>query len=117
GSKLGLQRGVPDFSFDADPASGVSVYDSVRCQGMSGWLVFGGTSVASPSLAGIVNLAGNRYSSSAQELNAVYSSLPPSPNYSTNFRDVTSGSAGNNTASAGWDFVTGLGSDQGLSGK
>src|SRR5229473_7356000 len=47
------QRSAPDFSFDADPNTGVSVYDSTRCQGFSGWLVFGGTSVSSPSLAGI----------------------------------------------------------------
>src|SRR5213596_2512176 len=55
------RRSAPDFSFDAYPHSGVSVYDSTQCQGLSGWLVFGGTSVSSPSLAGIVNLAGHFY--------------------------------------------------------
>ncbi len=54
---VGSQRGVPDFSFDADPNTGVAVYDSTRCQGLQGWMVFGGTSVSSPALAGIVNLA------------------------------------------------------------
>ena len=60
-------RGAPDFSFDADPYTGVSAYDSTSCQGMSGWMVFGGTSVSSPSLAGIVNSAGGN-SSTANEL-------------------------------------------------
>ena len=66
------RRSAPDFSFDADPHSGVSVYDSTQCQGLSGWLVFGGTSVSSPSLAGIVNLAGHFYSSSTSELTTMY---------------------------------------------
>jgi hypothetical protein len=39
------QRSAPDFSFDADPNTGVSIYDSTSCQGLSSWLVFGGTSV------------------------------------------------------------------------
>ena len=109
---VGSQRGVPDFSFDADPNSGVSVYDSTSCQGMSGWLVFGGTSVASPSLAGIVNLAGSFASNSNTELTTIYGGLG-----SGNFRDIVSGTAGSFSAAMGWDFVTGVGSNQGLSSK
>jgi len=56
-ARVGSRRGAPDVSFDADPNSGVAVYDSTPCQGLSGWLVFGGTSVAAPSLAGVFNLA------------------------------------------------------------
>jgi kumamolisin len=110
---VGTQRGVPDFSFDADPNSGVSVYDSTRCQGNSGWLVFGGTSVASPSLAGIVNLAGLFSSGSQVELATIYSNLGKS----ADFRDILSGTAGSFSATTGWDFVTGVGSNQGTSGK
>jgi subtilase family serine protease len=109
---VGNARGVPDFSFDADPNSGVSVYDSTRCQGLSGWLVFGGTSVSSPSLAGIVNLAGGA-TSSAAELGTIYANL----GNASDFRDITSGTAGSFSCATGWDFVTGVGSDQGLSGK
>ncbi len=109
-------RGIPDFSFDADPNTGVSVYDSTSCQGRSGWLVFGGTSVASPSLSGIVNSAGNFYSPSQQELVTIYGTYS-STSYATDFRDITSGTAGSNTAGVGWDFVTGVGSDLGLVGK
>lgn len=112
-SIVGSQRGAPDFSFDADPNSGVSVYDSTACQGASGWLVFGGTSVSSPSLAGIVNLAGHFYSNTDNELSTVYSNL----GNASDFRDITSGSAGSFSATPGWDFVTGVGSNQGLTGK
>ncbi len=110
---VGSARGVPDFSFDADPNSGVSVYDSTPCQGLSGWLVFGGTSVSAPSLAGVVNLAGGFQSSSALEMGLIYGNL----GNSTDFRDITSGTAGKFSCAVGWDFVTGVGSDQGLSGK
>src|SRR6266704_1802646 len=85
----------------ADQNSGVSVYDSTSCQGLSGWLVFGGTSVASPSLAGIVNLAGSFSSSTNTELTTIYGGLG-----SGNFRDIVSGTAGSFSATAGWDFVT-----------
>ncbi len=110
---VGSQRGAPDFSFDADPNSGVSVYDSTSCQGNKGWLVFGGTSVASPSLAGIVNLAGHFSLTSQTELSTIYSNL----GNSTDFRDILTGTAGSFSATTGWDFVTGVGSNQGLSGK
>jgi len=113
-SKVGSKRGVPDFSFDADPNTGVSVFDSTSCQGYVGWLVFGGTSVASPSLAGIVNNAAHNNGSS--ELSIVYSGLS-SAYSSNNFRDITSGNAGSNRAGTGWDFVTGIGSSLGLQGK
>ncbi len=107
------QRSAPDFSFDADPNTGVSVYDSTSCKGLSGWLVFGGTSVATPSLAGIVNLSGHFYVNSTAELATIYGN---STNTS-DFRDIVSGSAGSFSCKAGYDFVTGVGSDQGTNGK
>jgi kumamolisin len=112
----GDHRGVPDFSFDADPQTGVAVYDSTRCQGLVGWLVFGGTSVSSPSLAGIVNSAhaAKGTSNSQTELQVLYAN---SANYGTEFRDVSGGTAGSFTADSGWDFVTGIGSNLGLDGK
>ncbi len=107
------QRSIPDFSFDADPQTGVSVYDSTRCQGLSGWLVFGGTSVSSPSLAGIVNTAGTFNATSLNELNELYANRTNT----ADFYDVLTGTAGGNTAKAGWDFVTGIGSSRGTGGK
>src|SRR3989449_9501697 len=110
---VGTQRSAPDFSFDADPNTGVSVYDSTSCQGLSGWLVFGGTSVSSPSLSGIVNLAGSFSVSSTAELTTIYANRTNT----SDFRDIVSGSAGSFSCAAGYDFVTGVGSDQGTSGK
>jgi subtilase family serine protease len=112
-SIVGTKRGVPDFSFDANPQTGVSVYDSIRCQGLVGWMVFGGTSVSSPSLAGIVNNAQNGWGDA--ELANVYAGYGSA--YSLNFRDISAGSAGGNTAVANWDFVTGIGSSLGTAGK
>ncbi len=119
-SLVGTRRGAPDLSFDADPNTGVSVYWA------GGWWVFGGTSVSSPSLAGIVNLAafsagGKFAASSAAELGSIYSNLgksSPTPSGSAyDFRDILSGSAGRYSCRSGWDFVTGVGSDWGLLGK
>jgi subtilase family serine protease len=114
---VGSKRGTPDFSFDANPNSGVSVYDSTPCQGVSGWLVFGGTSVSSPSLAGIVNLAGHFNPDTETELSTIYADYASPTYYPTDFRDITSGAAGSYSAKQGWDFVTGVGSNQGLNGK
>lgn len=108
---VGPARGIPDISSDSDPNTGVSVFDSTRCQGLGGWLVFGGTSVASPCLAGMTNLAGHFYLNSTTELTNVYAGLG-GPNY----RDITSGSAGSFSCTTGWDFVTGVGTPQGTGG-
>ena len=103
---------MPDISFDADPNSGVSVYDSTSYQGYVGWLVFGGTSVSSPSLAGIITSAGGNTSTN-DELLLLYSGL----GNSSYFRDILSGTAGGFNAVTGWDFVTGIGSCLTLTGK
>ncbi len=47
----GGKRATPDVSLDADPASGVSVYDSTRYEGLKGWWKVGGTSASSPMWA------------------------------------------------------------------
>ena len=51
------RRTVADTSADANPNTGVAVYDSYGTT--SEWLVFGGTSVASPIVASVYALAGN----------------------------------------------------------
>jgi subtilase family serine protease len=115
-SLLNGSRGVPDFSFDANPNTGVAVYDSTRCQSLQGWMVFGGTSVSSPSLAGIVNLADQKLG--ASELSTIYTTFYNKGAFgSPSFRDITVGSAGTFSAGSQWDFVTGVGSNQGLAGK
>lgn len=49
-------RMIADAAADADPYTGVAVYDSY--DGL-GWTILGGTSAASPFLAGVIALAGN----------------------------------------------------------
>ena len=111
-NQVGSRRGTPDLAFDADPQSGVAVYDSTACGGLSGWLVMGGTSLSSPALAGVLNLAGHFYATSDLELGSIYSHLG-----SADFRDITLGRAGAFSAAKGWDFATGVGSGLGLGGK
>lgn len=99
-------RTVADVSAVADPNTGVAVYDSF--QGSPGWLVVGGTSVASPLIAGVVGLAGN-------------GGITPAYPYqhAKALNDVTAGSNGfceNNyvcTARPGYDGPTGLGTPHG----
>jgi kumamolisin len=101
----GVRRSVPDISSDADPNTGVAVYDSTSYQGYVGWMVFGGTSVSSPCLAGMVNANGNYYASTSAFLTTLYSNFLSTPAI---FRDITTGSNGFKAA-AGWDFATGVG--------
>lgn len=114
-SVVGTQRGVPDIAFDADPNSGVAVYDSTPDSGQSGWFQVGGTSLSAPSWAAMVALADQGRStplSSSQALSGIYSiaGSTNSSGYTNNFHDVTSGSNGGYSAQAGYDLVTGIGS-------
>ena len=102
-------KAVADVSAVADPNTGVAVYDTFRYQGLSGWLVFGGTSVASPIIASVYGLAGNAGSAPQSALNT------------GTLNDVTSGSNGNCPSATslwcnarnGWDGPTGLGTPNG----
>jgi subtilase family serine protease len=49
-------RGTPDISLNADPRTGVSVYNSMGAGGASGWETVGGTSAGSPQFAGMIAL-------------------------------------------------------------
>ena len=50
-------RTTPDVSFDADPDSGVAVYDSYSQGSAAPWLEVGGTSFSSPAWAGLIAIA------------------------------------------------------------
>ncbi len=118
-------RQTPDLSFNSDPASGVYVYDTYAST--PGWMIVGGTSVASPSLAGIINSANNQLGQAPfnggkyapHENTLLYSQLRAHSAYSPqNFFDVTTGSNGSgHNAAAGYDQCTGLGSPRGKLGK
>jgi hypothetical protein len=47
-------RQMPDVAFDADPNTGVAVYDSIPYLGETGWWEVGGTSVGAPSWSAIL---------------------------------------------------------------
>ena len=108
-------RAVPDVAADANPNTGVWVYDSFETDDIGddcipsggNWCVFGGTSVSSPLTAGLVNNVGKFASSSTAELTTLYGR-----GSGVTFRDVTYGSCGlyqGWLAVSGWDPCTGKG--------
>jgi subtilase family serine protease len=96
--KCGGKRATPDVSLDADPSSGVSVYDSTKYQGQAGWFKVGGTSASSPMWAA-------RSADSTKVVNSSY----VYGNHIT-FRDIRSGSNRVGSCLKGYDLVTGRGS-------
>jgi len=111
GTSTNPRRMVADVSAVANPNTGVAVYDSTPYAGASGWMVFGGTSVASPLIAAVYVLSGNTSGSA--------NTLPYASTGSLN--DVTSGSNGRCrrvptlycNAVSGYDGPTGLGTPNG----
>ncbi len=114
---VGTYRGTPDISLDADPQSGVWIYDTTPYNGRTlDWTTVGGTSVSSPALAGILNSAGSFAKSTIAELTTVYNDFTNQADWT----DITTGTCGNNggsSAVAGWDFCTGVGVPNGFAGK
>jgi kumamolisin len=114
-------RGVPDLAAVADPNTGVWIYDTGNkgyCIVGSAWCILGGTSAATPVLAGIVNLAGHFAASTNAELTMVYTYNNTGKNH--NVTDIAKGFCGyqmQDSATKGWDFCTGVGSPAGLQGK
>jgi kumamolisin len=105
-----IKRGTPDLAAVADPSTGVAIYVHGR------WGIVGGTSVASPVLAGYVNAAATFHSDTIDELTEAYNWYALSPfTYATYFRDIIAGSNGAG-ARKGWDQCTGLGSPIKLTG-
>jgi hypothetical protein len=102
-------RTVPDVSFNADPNTGVAVYDSVSYSGQSGWFQVGGTSAAAPAWAGLVAIAdqglatGKKGPLSNPQVQTDLYSLP-----SSDFHNITTGYNGY-SATSGYNLVTGLG--------
>jgi subtilase family serine protease len=103
----GTKRAIPDVSYNADPASGMSVFDSTPMQNKSGWFKVGGTSAGAPQWAAIQALSLTASNSNFYEDAA-------DPAASTYFRDITVGANGSCgsacSAAKGYDTVTGLGS-------
>lgn len=89
------RKAVADVSADADPNTGADIYDTY---GYSGWLEVGGTSEASPIIAGVYALAGNAASTQ-------WPAALPWQNYSSGCLFEVGGSR--------YAYQTGLGSPNG----
>ncbi|MEV0223432.1 S53 family peptidase [Streptomyces sp. NPDC050704] len=108
------KRAIADVSAVADPATGVSVYDSYGVT--AGWYTFGGTSASAPIIAGVYALAGTPSTTSYP------AKFPYSSAGTASLNDVTSGTNGTCaatssylcTATSGYDGPTGWGTPQGL---
>jgi pseudomonalisin len=102
----GTTRGVPDLAFDADPSSGALIfYNGTQVSAAN---AVGGTSLSSPLFVGAwarVESAQNNSLGFAAPW--IYSLAKENP---AAFHDITSGSNGNYSAAAGWDYTTGWGS-------
>jgi hypothetical protein len=108
------QRVMPDVAFNANPNTGVPVYDTFNNSPGTPWSKVAGTSFATPSWAALVAVAnqGRTLASlpvfdTTALMTRIYSMA------STNFNDITSGSSGGSipqSAGVGFDAVTGRGS-------
>ncbi len=102
---VGTQRGYPDISSD------------FCCAGIvvgGGWTAVGGTSWSSPTMAGIVNAAGNKAKGSQAELTMIYNELANPTEYAAYFNDITTGGS---QCVVGFDKCTGVGSPKTYVGK
>jgi hypothetical protein len=105
------KRAVADLSADADPSSGLAVYDTLD---NGGWLQVGGTSLSSPLIASGYALAGTPVAGTDP------ASYPyHDPHQASDLNDVTHGANGGCgtllcRAGPGWDGPTGLGTPDGV---
>ena len=110
------QRTYPDVSCDADPDSGVPIYDSYDFGTSTPWVPpMGGTSLACPLWAGIVAVADEGRAIAGQgSLDGPSQTLPDLYKLpAADFHDITSGNNGPYSAGPGYDLVTGIGSPVG----
>jgi hypothetical protein len=112
------RRSTPDVAFDADPNTGVVVYQTSLLTGQGSWQIVGGTSLATPAWAAIIAIADQgralagegSLDGPTQTLPILYS-LP-----STDFHTVAGSSPrGRGGSAAAANRATGLGSPNGPS--
>lgn len=120
GWQSNAKRAFPDIALVADPATGVTVYDSTSYNGQKGWFKVGGTSASCPMWGAIIALANEQrinagklpLTGSDAALYAIAGSTDPNgvSLYGYFYFDVTAGSNGGFGATPKYDEVTGLGS-------
>ena len=113
------RRGIPDLSWNSAVNGGVLVFTSFPGARV-GWHIVGGTSAASPQLAALTSLAGQKAGKPVGYLNPLLYGLPArdfADIVPQTFNGVTVGDnaqAGTNIAgmptTPGWDLTTGFGS-------
>ena len=105
------RRTVADVSFDADPQTGVLVYDLSQSNGTGSFYGVGGTSLSAPCWAGLFAVANQgRVAAGLTSLSGATQTLPRLYQLaSTDFHDVTTGSNNGYSAGVGYDLPTGLG--------
>jgi len=117
-TKCVSKRGVADVAADADPNTGASVYDTTRYNGRSGWFQVGGTSLASPLIAGVYALAGNAASVSYPASLPYVSAASLTPALHDIIEGPSTGSCVTTACKAGrgYDGPTGVGTPNGTGG-
>lgn len=108
------RRAIPDVSFDANPNTGVPVYDTFSFGTSSPWSEIGGTSLSAPSWAAVISIVDQARAvnglgtldGASQTLPMLYQLDKTQPSA---FHDISTGNNGY-SASSGYDLVTGLGS-------
>ncbi len=86
----GKYRAVADVSADADPYTGVAIYDSYQECNSTHWCTLGGTSLASPLVASVFALAGGSHGVE-YPAKTLYENAAQTP---ASLHDVVSGSNG-----------------------
>ena len=113
------QRTYPDVSAEADPNTGVPIYDSYDDGTSTPWNNYnGGTSLSCPIWAGIITVADEgRAIAGLGSLDGRSQTLPELYKLpAADFHDITSGSTGSSptyNAGPGYDLASGLGSPVG----
>jgi subtilase family serine protease len=107
------RRGVPDVAGDANPSTGLAIYDKGH------WSTAGGTSASAPLWAALVAIANQMAGHPLGFLNPALYKLEGTAHYQQDFHDITIGNNSANIGTAqvqgynavpGWDAITGLGS-------
>ena len=109
-----FNRLVPDVAYNADPESGIAVYNSTNTVGIAGWMPggFGGTSAGAVQWAALIALTNNVRARTGQPTigsHAIVDIYQIAQQNPSAFNDITSGGPVGQIAGPGFDLSTGWG--------